>query len=74
MRRILYGAVVLTLTIMIVIPAGARPQLRGKKLYDEWSKLEMTKTTGTTARHLASRRNGMARNGSRQGDGRHRLL
>jgi len=48
MKRILHGAVMLTVSIFIVIPAIASPQLRGKKLYDEWAKLEIVKTTGTT--------------------------
>lgn len=28
-------------------PIAAGPQLRGKRLYDEWAKLELVKTTGT---------------------------
>lgn len=48
MKRILTGAAVLAVSIVLVLPAWASPQLRGKKLYDEWAKLEIVKTTGTT--------------------------
>ena len=48
MRRVLRWTFVMFLSTGLVIPAMGSPQLRGKKLYDEWSKLELTKTTGTT--------------------------
>ncbi len=48
MRRAFRWTFVLFLSVGLVIPVLGSPQLRGKKLYDEWSKLEIAKTTGTT--------------------------
>ena len=47
MKRYSQIILVLAVCISVALPAAADPQLRGKKLYDEWAKLELTKTTGT---------------------------
>ncbi len=47
MKRYSQIILILAVCVSLVLPAGADPQLRSKKLYDEWAKLEITKTTGT---------------------------
>jgi dipeptidyl-peptidase-4 len=47
MKRYSQIIIILAVCVSLALPAGADPQLRGKKLYDEWAKLEITKTTGT---------------------------
>jgi dipeptidyl-peptidase-4 len=48
MKRILSWTIIMSVLVLLIFPASASPQLRGKKLYDEWEKLEIAKTTGTT--------------------------
>jgi len=47
MKRLSSWLAVIVISLFLILPATAAPQLRGKKLYDEWSKLEIVKTTGT---------------------------
>jgi len=47
MKRLSSLFLVLIVSLGLILPAAASPQLRGKKLYDEWAKLEIMKTTGT---------------------------
>jgi dipeptidyl-peptidase-4 len=48
MKRISSMILVICVSIFLSLPASAAPQLRGKKLYDAWEKLEIAKTTGLT--------------------------
>lgn len=48
MKRISSMIMVILVSVFLILPASAAPQLRGKKLYDAWEKLEIAKTTGMT--------------------------
>ena len=47
MKRTIALCAILGLLLGLAHSAAAEPQLRGKKLYDEWAKLDLVKTTGT---------------------------
>jgi len=46
MKRLFLDILVVSVCLGLAVPAAAGPQLRGKKLYDDWAKLELVKTTG----------------------------
>jgi dipeptidyl-peptidase-4 len=48
MKRTWSMIMVILVSVFLILPASAAPQLRGKKLYDAWEKLEIAKTTGMT--------------------------
>jgi dipeptidyl-peptidase-4 len=48
MKRITTIFVSVFVIVLLLAPAVASTQLRGKKLYDDWQKLNLVKTTGTT--------------------------
>jgi len=48
MKRITFVILSVFFVGLLLAPAAASPQLRGKKLYDDWQKLDLVKTTGIT--------------------------